>query len=790
MKGLKYFVPRSVKWRTAVFVICGVSIIMISYGIWLSDNLRRASISDRVEQANVLLAASANAISAPLWNFDIAHVEHALTALKFDPDFVAAWVTDPVGEEVASVGQRTEVNSPEFIYLSAIIEHNSADGTEELGQLHYIISKARLDLVVWQSTVTHSLVSGCVLLLILGILYLISLGIARPLRLLRDGIIQLSNGDLEQPVLVPHNLSEISLMADAIEGFRQNALEVQNLRRIKDKAAGEESARVHAAVESTQDAVVILDESGTLVFSNAAAQELVPDLEEDGIHGIICNLSASNSDQILKAIANSEALEIEGQDEHNDKTFAFRLSPITARNGKSLGTTILFADVSERILEQERIARTAKEDTLTQLPNRRTFEEQLSTAVEEGSNFAVMMLDLDHFKNVNDTMGHPVGDKLLIEVASRLNKCAKPDDLVARLGGDEFAIIIKGEDYAHEAVRVARRAIESISRPFLLNDRRIRTGTSIGIVLHNGDQTTAEELIRKADLALYQVKGTGRGQYRLFEESFDIVVRNRQSLEDNLRAAIETGELFLDFQPQREVRTGKIVGFEALARWDPVGETPIGPDQFIPIAEESGLIEPLTEQLFLKAGHIARQLADKGHDQRIALNLSPTLLNLDPVRLLRRVMAETGCTAEMLEIEVTEEVFLSGSDTNKRALGEIRKLGIPVALDDFGTGYSSLGTLQEFQMDRLKIDKCFVSKLDHSDEAQSALPIVRAIVELGHALGMKVTAEGVETQMQLAKLQLAGCDTVQGYLVGRPSPEAYKNQANPALKADQKRLMA
>lgn len=189
---------------------------MISYGIWLSDNLRRASISDRVEQANVLLAASANAISAPLWNFDIAHVEHALTALKFDPDFVAAWVTDPVGEEVATFGLRTEINSPEIIYLNAIIEHNSADGTEELGQLHYIISKARLDLVVWQSTVTHSLVSGGVLLLILGILYVILLGIARPLKLLRDGIIQLSNGDLEKPVLVPHNLLEIDMMADAI----------------------------------------------------------------------------------------------------------------------------------------------------------------------------------------------------------------------------------------------------------------------------------------------------------------------------------------------------------------------------------------------------------------------------------------------------------------------------------------------------------------------------------------------------------------------------------------------
>ncbi len=425
-----------------------------------------------------------------------------------------------------------------------------------------------------------------------------------------------------------------------------------------------------------------------------------------------------------------------------------------------------FNAMSDGIVYREnRIAHLAFHDALTALPNRVLFREQLDaalrTATRRGTEMALLCLDLDGFKAVNDTLGHPVGDALLREIAAMLEATAD-GALVSRLGGDEFAIILS--DYGDGRPRMLAQAIlDRIRRPITVSGHQIATGTSLGIAIGPADGEDADTLLKNADLALYRAKQDGRGIYHFFEPALDAAARKRRQMELDLRDALANGQLSLDFQPIYSLSSDRISGFEALLRWRHPEQGLIPPIDFIPVAEDTGLIQQIGEWVIHEA---CRQAMTWPGELRVAVNVSPLQFrNTGLADIIVQALARSGLAPPRLEIEITESIFLDSADTTLAMLHRLRKLGIRIALDDFGTGYSSLSYLRSFPFDKIKIDRSFVNDINAT---QSAAAIVHAIVDLAKALGMETTAEGVEDEGQLSELRSQGCSSIQGFLLSRP----------------------
>jgi diguanylate cyclase (GGDEF)-like protein len=422
-------------------------------------------------------------------------------------------------------------------------------------------------------------------------------------------------------------------------------------------------------------------------------------------------------------------------------------------------------------LANARVLELARIDTLTGLPNRAVFLEQLAAAVDaherpRGDSFSVLMLDLDRFKNVNDSLGHAAGDSLLQEVASRLRSAMRGSDLLARLGGDEFAIIQSGcDDQRLGSVDLATRICRRIAEPFHLLGRQIEVGTSIGIAMvpaHGGDR---EQLLKKADLALYRSKSAGRNCFTLYDEAMSAELEARNTLESDLRDAIARCHFEVHYQPFFDVQTGDRQGLEALVRWRHPTKGLIPPDQFIPLAEETGLIVPLGEW-------VLRQACDDATSWpagiKVAVNLSPVQFKqAELFDVIQSALRNSGLPPERLEIELTESVLLERAVENHAFMQKLKSIGISLALDDFGTGYSSLSCLTAFPFDKIKIDKSFIGSLTRGHESSA---IISSIVTLACGLDMSVTAEGVETREQFERLRTLGVNFAQGYLLGRPVP--------------------
>lgn len=426
-------------------------------------------------------------------------------------------------------------------------------------------------------------------------------------------------------------------------------------------------------------------------------------------------------------------------------------------------------ETARRIAAEREARSLAMQDPLTGLPNRRHFDDCLRAAIaalpRSGAAHAVLMLDLNGFKKVNDVHGHPAGDELLIKVGSLLRHAVRDGDLVARLGGDEFAILATHLAGAEAATGIARRIIESMATPVSTGGGEYNVGTAIGIVLAPQDGTTAEDLMRKADIALYRAKGEGRSALRFFEPEMDAQVHERDSLERELRAAIGGDTLRPFYQPQIDLKSGKIMGFEALARWTHPTLGEIAPDRFIPIADDCGLIGPLTDDLLRRACTDAMSWP---RDTLLSFNISPVQL-IDATLGLRlmAILGETGLAPNRLEIELTESALVRDLDGAREILGAIRDAGVKIALDDFGTGYSSLYHLRNFKLDKIKIDRSFVESMAYDRDSAA---IVKALVGLGAGLSLTVTAEGVEDASQRAMLIENGCEQAQGYFFSRALP--------------------
>jgi diguanylate cyclase (GGDEF)-like protein len=446
-----------------------------------------------------------------------------------------------------------------------------------------------------------------------------------------------------------------------------------------------------------------------------------------------------------------------------------RLVCVTRQPMAGGGWVATHLDVTEQRRSEAKITYMAQHDALTDLPNRVLLRERLEHALaitrRGGPHLAVLMLDLDRFKEVNDTLGHPAGDTLLQGVAVRLRGCIRETSLIARLGGDEFAVIEYVADPVVEATALAERIRKALCEPFDLGDHQVITGTSIGIAIAPRDGTDSDEILKSADLALYSAKNGGRGSFRFFEPELDQLMHARRNLERDMRTALVNGEFELHYQPFVNVESGEISGCEALLRWHHPQRGLVLPAEFIPLAEETGLIVPLGEWVLRAA---CAEAAKWPINLKIAINLSPAQFrSKELVTIIVGALATSGIAPQRLELEVTETVIMHDSEAVFAALGQLHRLGVRIALDDFGTGYSSLSFLQKFPFDKIKIDRSFVNELSGAKE-ESRL-IARAVVRFAVSLGKTTTAEGVETKEQLDVLRAEGCVEMQGYYFSRPT---------------------
>lgn len=457
-----------------------------------------------------------------------------------------------------------------------------------------------------------------------------------------------------------------------------------------------------------------------------------------------------------------------------ENIFDFRCEP-----GDKGGFVTVIEDVTVQRGAVREIERLALFDSLTTLPNRHQFQQQLDAALRHlpttGGGLALLNIDLDRFKEVNDTLGHAFGDELLCAVAERLRQQVNPTDVVARFGGDEFCVLLP-EVEAAEAALISERLIAALRAPYLIEQHRITIDASIGVAMAPHDATAAEELLRFSDLALYSAKNAGRGRVCVFEAKIQIALEKRRQLEEELRRAVERDELVLFYQPIVDARSGRVVGLEALMRWRSPTRGLVSPAEFIPIAEDTGLIVPLGAWAMQKA---CRDAATLSPEIRVSVNLSTRQFqNEGLAAMIRSSIASAGLAPRRLEVEITESMLMQDTDEASRKIKELAELGVALALDDFGTGYSSLGYLSRFPVNKIKLDRAFTIKLPEP----KTLAIVGAIANIARDLDMDLVAEGVENHEQLTHLSMKGVFLIQGFLFSRPKPLDELIQEFPSLR--------
>jgi diguanylate cyclase (GGDEF)-like protein/PAS domain S-box-containing protein len=538
---------------------------------------------------------------------------------------------------------------------------------------------------------------------------------------------------------------------------------------------------IHATAAAAAEAIVTVDDQGRIELVNPAAESMFGydrgEMTGRGVDEFLPASRRGESDgprapRLASAMARSLGLGRESVGLRKDgTTFPIEVTISQADDGAGPSYTAIVRDITRRKRDEEEMRHLASHDVLTGLANRALFHDRLGEALAAGERSgrmaAVMLLDLDDFKRINDTLGHPLGDRLLCEVAERLRHCSRKSDTVARLGGDEFAIVATNLESADAATFLASRIIDSLAAPVRLDGHRIETGTSVGVSLFPTDATDAESLLINAERALYQAKAAGRGTYRFFSERINAQVQARRQVERELRRALEREELIIHYQPVHDLEGDDVVGVEALLRWQHPERGLILPGEFMDVAEATGLIVPIGEWVLRTVCTHVRSWQDAGAPPvRVSVNLSAAQLD-DPgfVDTVRGILASTGCDGTWLELEITESVITANAEAIAVAVRAFRELGIRAAIDDFGTGHSSLAELAQVPVDRLKIDRSYVRALDRSPEDAAA---AAAIIDLARSLDIGVVAEGVETAAQLAFLRDQGCVEGQGFLMSRP----------------------
>ncbi len=579
---------------------------------------------------------------------------------------------------------------------------------------------------------------------------------------------------------------------------------VKYLMRSRDASLALRAANANnaAILRALPDLLLEVDGDGLQIAFHSSRTDLLVEPVEHNIGRTIAEVLPPQASRVImaalqtaKETGTSTGQQYELKLDHGSFWFELSIVRIEAVQGETPNFIILSRDITERKDAEKKITQLAMFDSLTGLPNRQSFLSRVARetrrAERNGSSFAVLFMDLDGFKNINDTLGHEAGDRALKWAADRLREGVRPSDLVARqdqpaladveiarLGGDEFTALIVDITCAEDAHVVARRILEMIRRPFTLLGREINLSTSIGIAVFRDDSDDALTLLKHADTAMYHAKESGRDNYRFYNASLTEQVIKRMALEREMRAALEHGELNLHYQPQFDAQSGRICGVEALIRWQHPVRGMVAPGEFIAAAEQSGLIIPIGQWVLATACADAARWQQAGYPVRVAVNLSPA--QFKDLHLVQRVMDSlntSGLAPALLELELTEGVVMQDTATTQQTLLAFKALGVQVTLDDFGTGYSSLIYLKRMPLSCLKIDQSFVAGLpgDAKDQA-----IVKAILAVALGLGLRVVAEGIETREQSQILQQMGCHALQGHYFSRPMPTSEIN----ALLAD------
>ena len=572
-----------------------------------------------------------------------------------------------------------------------------------------------------------------------------------------------------------------------VQGFARNVTE-----RIRaEDALRESEERYRTLFEESRDAVYMSTTDGGMLSANQAMLEMfgvrpdeLPSLRLGDLYADPSDRQRFRDEIFRTGYVRDYEVRLrrrDGRPMHCLISSTLRRAP----DGEVIGFQGIIHDISQRKQAEEALAYGALHDALTGLPNRALFVDRLSQALERvrrgGPPFAVLFLDIDRFKVVNDSLGHAVGDQLLIALAGRMERAVKPGDTVARFGGDEFTVLVGEVAGAIEATHTAARVLEALAEPFTLERHEVFTSASVGIAVGSTGSEDPEVLLRNADAALSRAKVLGKNRYEVFDRAMHAEAVARLQLETDLRRALERGELGLHYQPIVRLQTGRIEGFEALLRWRHPEHGWVSPAVFIPVAEEMGLIHTLGRWVIDEACHRARTWRDAfpGRPLRMAVNLSAAQFSqADLAEHVARSIAECGVPPGVLHFEITESVILEHAEPAQSILARLRDLGVALCMDDFGTGYSSLGYLHRFPIDELKIDRSFVARMEYDSRNEQ---LVQAIVGLARNLGVLVVAEGVESSEQLASLRAAGCDYAQGFLFSEPVP---RDEAEALLAAD------
>jgi diguanylate cyclase (GGDEF)-like protein/PAS domain S-box-containing protein len=727
-------------------------------------------------------------------------LEHFQDALRLD-SLPAGSGVRVVGENGIVIGQN--LSGPNWIGRDlsgseAVLRHIRAkeasevvrwsDGIERITgsstahRVPWLVSVGLPRDIAW-AAVASSLGWGAVfctsaLLTAFAIAWMLSARIVRPVQQLDRDASMLAAGELSHRSVICRQdeigdlARSFNLMAASLEQRQEEAKRsADEFRQTKDALA--------ALIENAPIPIVVKElQAQKFILVNQAYQKFMGISRDQLIGRTVNDLFPPNEAEKI-IYYDQRALH------SNQRISSGEFSVHTPNNGQRIVTTTrlvvhgadnraqhlmaVIEDVTERKKAEEQIFHIAHHDALTDLPNRTQYYarlEQELQRVERGANLAVLYLDLDHFKNINDTLGHSIGDELLKTAADRLRSCVRETDTIARLGGDEFAIIQTAIDQPGDAAALADRIQEAIRAPFDLGGLHAVTNVSIGISLAPANATLSTELMKQADMALYRAKAAGRNTYRFFEPEMDTSMKARRRIESDLRDAVVNGGLELHYQPIIRLADNTIVGAEALVRWRHPELGMLSPAEFIPVAEESGLIVALGEWVLRQA---CSDAAKWPAGIKVAINLSPTQFkNRMLMQTIVSALGTSGLPPGRLELEITEELLLQDDENTVTRLRQLRELGVEIVMDDFGTGYSSLNYLRRFPLDKIKIDQAFIGGLSEGNAVSNA--IVQAVVRIAKVLRVRTTAEGIETEEQLTLVKKLGCTEAQGYLFSRPKP--------------------
>jgi len=613
-----------------------------------------------------------------------------------------------------------------------------------------------------------------------------------------DTFVQVFRAAPQIPILIlsaaqHENVARLAVRQGAQDYFLKDHLDghllPKTLRTIIERAAGaealyEEQERARVTLDSIGDAVISTDLWGRVTYLNAVAERMTGWTRGEALGRHVDEVFQAVDGATGKDVRNAMELAVRedttvgltpgSTSEHDDGpaiTGENSAAPIHNRQGAVTGAVMVFRDMSTARALSHRMSYLAQHDSLTDLPNRGLLHDRLHHAISlahrRRKKMALLFLDIDRFKHVNDSLGHEIGDRLLQSVARRLLFCVRRSDTVSRQGGDEFVILLSEVTQPQDAAVAAQKMLQALNATHCINGHELRVTSSIGIVVYPDDGTQADVLLKHADFAMYHAKEQGRNNYQFFEPNLNVRALERQVLESGLRRAIDSGELVLHYQPKVDLRSGSIAGAEAFVRWRHPERGLILPSQFVPIAESCGTIVPIGRWVLREACRQARAWQTSGIGPlRIAINVSATeVRDREFLPCVRETLAATGLAPHDLELELKETVLMQDAPFALNVLGSLRDLDVQVALDDFGTGYSSLSNLKQFPIDILKIDQSFVRELTTDSGTNS---IVSAVIGMGKNLGMQVVAEGVESHEQLTCLQQLACPQGQGFYFSEP----------------------